>query len=387
MPVLTEIKIKNLKPCAKAIRYFDGNGLYLEVSPAGGKLWRMKYRIGGKEKRLSFGQWPTVSLKEAREKCEDAKRLLRNDTDPAIKRATEKSMTFSALMAECFAAKKHVWTPNHLEKNQSRMALHVLPFLGDRQVADMQPTDILAIIRRIEARGVVEVPERVLGLCSMVFQYGVATGVVPSDPCRDLRGALVRHKRGHFAAITDPAEAGRLMLAIEEYSGSLVVRSAIMFSALTFARPGEVRQAEWAEIDFDKKVWTIPAEKMKMRMEHKVPLSRQALAVLAKLKPLTGDGKYVFPSERGRSRPISDGTVRIALRSMGYAKEEMTAHGFRSMASTLLNELGQPHDVIEMQLAHAGYDKIRAIYNRAEYWDERERLMQFWADYLEGLKC
>lgn len=242
------------------------------------------------------------------------------------------------------------------------------------------------MLRKIEERRAFETASRVIGFCSLIFKYAVTLGLVDADPCRDLRPALKPYAKGQLAAITKPKEVGALMLSIDDYKGSLVVRSALLYSALTFCRPGEIRHAEWTEIDFDENMWTVPAEKMKGRVEHKVPLSRQALEVLEGIRPYTGSGKYVFPTPRSANRPLSENGVLTALRNMGYTKEQMTAHGFRSMASTLLNELGHRPDVIEAQLAHKGADKIRATYNRAEYMLERRNLMQSWADYLDELR-
>lgn len=388
---LTEVKIKNIKPNGKIERYADGGGLYLEVSVAGGKHWRMKYRVDGKEKRLSFGPWPAVSLQEARDKRDDAKRMLRESRDPGVEKkkakAEREAPTFQDIALEFVEKQREVWAPSHTRTVEGRLKLDVYPAFGKSPIAQVTPQDVLAMLRKIEERRAFETASRVIGFCSLIFKYAISLGLVDADPCRDLRPALKPYIRGHFAAITKPKEVGALMLAIDDYKGSLVVRSALIFSALTFCRPGEIRKAEWTEIDLDGELWTIPPKRMKGRVEHKVPLSRQTLQVLRGIRPYTRNGQFVFPSPRSVNRPLSENGVLTALRNMGYTKEQMTAHGFRTMASTLLNELGHRPDVVEVQLAHKGADRIRAIYNRAEYMKERRDLMQAWADYLDELKA
>lgn len=396
MPQLTEVKIKNIKPSGKIERFHDKSGLYLEISKAGGRHWRWKYKFDGKEKRLSLGAWPDVSLKDARDLRDASRKMLREGTDPGqakrLARAegngsgSEGAVTFKAVALEYVANQRNVWAESHTVTVEGRLRLDVYPHIGDRPIADIGPMDVLALLRRIEERRAFETASRVLAFCSQIFRYGVATGAVPSDPCRDLRGALVPFSKGQHAALTKPKEVGALMLAIDDYRGSAVVRAALAFSALVFCRPGEIRQAEWCEIDFAGPEWTVPAAKMKTRVEHRVPLSRQAVEVLRVLQPLTGSGKFVFPGPRGKDRPLSENGVNTAIRIIGYGKDQMTAHGFRAMASTLLNELGHRPDVIEAQLAHKGADKIRSVYNRAQYMDERRQLMQAWADYLDALK-
>ena len=387
---LTEVKIKNLKPTGKVERHADGGGLYLELSPAGNKLWRMKYRVDGKEKRLAFGMWPTVSLKEARDRRDEAKKQLRDSLDPGTEKKKAKieqnAPTFRDIALEYVEKQRDVWAASHTRTVEGRLKLDVYPAFGNRLIAEVTPQDVLAMLRKIEERRAFETASRVLGFCSLIFKYAVTLGLVVNDPCRDLRPALKPYAKGQLAAITKPKEVGALMLAVDDYKGSVVVRAALLFSALTFCRPGEIRHAEWSEVDFDRAEWTIPAEKMKGRIEHRVPLSRQAIEVLHGISPYTRNGKYVFPTPRSNNRPLSENGVLSALRNMGYTKEQMTAHGFRSMASTLLNELGHRPDAIEAQLAHKGADKIRATYNRAEYMEERRNLMQSWADYLDELK-
>ena len=394
MPQLTEVKIKNIKPSGKIERFHDGGGLYLELSAAGGKHWRWRYKFDGKEKRMSFGSWKDVSLKEAREKRDACRKILKEGVDPGTEKRQARAAqsahggaTFRAVAEEWVKNQRNVWVDTHAKTVEERLTANVYPYIGDRPIADIAPQDVLPLLRKIEERRAFEVANRVLGICSLIFRYGVAIGVVASDPCRDLRGALVPHQKGQFAALTKPQDVGVLMLSIDDYKGSGVVRAALKFSALTFCRPGEIRQAEWGEIDFEREEWTIPAAKMKVRVEHRVPLSRQAVEVLKELQPLTGVGKYVFPGPRGKDKPLSENAINTSIRIMGYGKDQMTAHGFRAMASTLLNETGHPGDVIEAQLAHKGADKIRAIYNRAQYMDERRKLMQSWADYLDQLRA
>ncbi len=393
MPQLTETKLRSIKKSGRIERFHDSGGLYLELSAAGGKHWRWKYTWEGKEKRLSFGAWPGVTLKDAREKRDACRKALKEGADPGKTKGPPKpgqgtggAATFRAVAEEWVRNQKNVWVDTHAETVESRLESNVYPYIGDSHIAGITPQDVLALLRKIEERGAYEVAKRVLGICSLVFRYGVAIGAVGSDPCRDLRGALVPRQKGQFAALTKPKDVGILLLAIDEYKGSGVVRAALKFSALTFCRPGEIRKAEWAEIDFETKEWTIPAAKMKVRVEHRVPLSQQALEVLEGLRPLTGAGKYLFPGPRGKDKPLSENAISVAIRIMGYGKDQMTAHGFRSMASTLLNEAGHDPDVIEAQLAHTGADKIRAIYNRAQYMAKRRLLMQAWADYLDELR-
>jgi len=385
--MLTELKVKSIKPKGRIERFNDGNGLYLEVSKSGSKRWYWRYSSFGKENRLSLGAWPSTSIREAREQCERLRGLLRDGFNPAQhkKHADKKPITFGDVVAELIENQRNISEEDTIKTIQSRLALDVLPVIGDAPIKSIKPTDVLAILRRIEQRKAFETARRVMGICSQVFRYAVAIGAAESDPCRDLRGALVPYAKGKFAALTKPAEVGGLMRAIEDYKGSEVVRSALKFAALTFCRPGEVRHAEWDEIDIEKSEWVIPEHKMKMRVEHTVPMSRQAAKVLERLRPFTGRGLYIFPSPRKGDRPLSNNAMNAALRCMGYTGQQMTAHGFRAMASTLLNELGHRPDVIETQLAHKGADKIRAIYNRAQYMEERRQLMQAWANYLDEL--
>ncbi|MBB5143908.1 tyrosine-type recombinase/integrase [Desulfovibrio intestinalis] len=387
---LTVAKLRTIKSTGKIERFYDEKGLYLEVTKAGGKYWRFKYAFGGKESRLTIGPWPDVSLDEAREARDEYRKSLRAGVPPSDYKNTPKadSITFKSVAEDWRANMGNIWSDSHAKTTLGRLELDVYPVLGDKALESITPHDVLPMLRSIEARGAYETAQRVLGICSMIFRYGVATKIILSDPCRDLRDALVPYTSKHFAAITRPAEVGRLLLTIDEYKGSAIVRAALVFSALTFCRPGEIRHAEWDEIDWKEKEWLLPAEKTKLRREHIVPLSRQAIEVLEGIRALTGRGRYVFPGQHNKTRPLSENGVNCALRRMGYTSDEMTAHGFRSMASTLLNEQGcWRFDVIERQLAHVEKSSVRGAYNRAEYLPERRQMMQAWADYLDELRA
>lgn len=389
---LTNTEIKNTKPDPKPKRLFDGGGLYLEVAPAGGKWWRLKYRFGGKERRLSLGVYPDVSLAQARERRDEARRLLAEGTDPStVRKASKAEQQAQAETFELVARQWHEkftpsWTPGHAARILTSLSQDAFPWLGHRPIREILPPEVLSVARRVESRGAIETAHRLVGNVGMVFRYAVASGLADSDPTRDLRGALSPTNEKHHASLTDPKAVADLLRTIETYSGSLVTRCALRFAPLVFVRPGELRHAEWSEINIDTAEWRIPAAKMKMRVQHIVPLSRQALAVLEELRPLTGSGRFVFPSERTSERPMSENTVTAALRRLGYTKEEMTGHGFRSMASTLLNELGWNRDAIERQLAHAERNNVRAAYNFAEFLPERRKMMQAWADNLDALR-
>ncbi|MEI7868672.1 MAG: integrase arm-type DNA-binding domain-containing protein [Candidatus Methylumidiphilus sp.] len=386
---LTDTTVNNLKPQAKPTKDFDGGGLYIEVLPAGGKYWRLKYRFDGKEKRLALGVYPKVTLKQARAKRDEAKDLLAKGIDPAEQRKATKaaeSDTLKAIYLEWFAKNAKRWKESHSVTISQRMESNILPWLGARPINDITPKELLTTLQRVEARGATETAHRVKQVCGQVFRYAVATGRAERDPTYDLRGAIPPAKAKSFASITEPKEMGALLRAIDGYQGSYIVRQALRLAPLVFVRPGELRAAEWAEFDIERAEWRIPAEKMKMKTPHIVPLATQALAILEDLRPLTGAGRYLFPSERSESRPMSENTVNAALRRMGYGKDEMTGHGFRAMACSTLNELAWNQDVIERQLAHAERNKVRAAYNRAEHLPERRRMMQAWADYLDDLK-
>lgn len=381
---LTDTAIKALKPKTTLYKVFDGGGLYLEVLPTGTKVWRMKYRYGGKDKRHTLGKYPALSLRDARLAMLLAKKTLDTGKDLPSKTRAIAGNTFREVAEDWYTRQKPRWSDGHAQTVTARLGLYVYPHIGGMPIGDITPTDVLALVRKIESRKKLETASRVLGICSQVFRYGVSCGVCPSDPCRDLRGALTAHVETPRPALTNPDDVGGLMLSIEGYEGYAVTKAAMLWSAYTFCRPGEVRRAEWAEIDWEKEEWRIPAEKMKMRFEHRVPLARQCLAILDNLKAKKLSDVWIFPGPRP-SRPLSENGVLSALRRMGYEKHEMTAHGFRAMASTLLNELGYRPDIIERQLAHGDTDKVRGVYNRAAYMDERRIMMQAWADYLDSL--
>jgi integrase len=389
---LKDTAIRNAKPKEKQYKLYDEKGLYLLVKKAG-KYFRFDYRYAGKRKTLALGVYPGVKLAEARERRDNARKLLQNDIDPAQHRKETKAMrkdqavnSFEAIAREWFTKNKHIWTESHSKTIIRRLELNIFPWLGTRPVAFISAPELLAVLRRIEDRGALETAHRVKQICGQVFRYAIATGRAERDPSADLRGALAPVKHGRMATITDPKKIGELLRAIDGYEGTLVAKCALKLAPLVFVRPGELRHAEWAEIDLDKAEWRIPAEKMKMKNPHIVPLSTQAVEILNEIQPITGMGRYVFPSVRTYSRPMSNNTVLAALRRMGYTKEEMSGHGFRAMASTVLHEQGWPSDIIERQLAHSERNSIKAAYNHAQHLPDRRRMMQAWADYLDTLR-
>ena len=392
---LTDVAIRRAQPSKKSRKMFDGRGLYLEVSPRGGKWWRLKYRFEGKDKRISLGVYPDVSLKEARQRCEDARRLLAGGVDPSAHRqalkaakAQRDSNTFEAVAREWFTKQAPTWAPSHSSLIMSRLQRNIFPWLGGKPIADINASQLLEVLRRIEQRGVLETAHRVLQNCGQVFRYAVATGRAERDLSADLRGALSPVKKKHFAALTDPKKVGPLLRVLDGYEGSLIVRCALRLAPLVFVRPGELRRAEWSDIDLEAAEWRFTVTKTDS--QHLVPLSRQAVEVLRELYPLTGHGRFVFPSGRTPrgERPMSENAVLAALRRLGIAKEEMSGHGFRAMARTLLDEvLGFRPDYIEHQLAHAVRDPLGRAYNRTAHLPERRKMMQAWADYLDQLKA
>ena len=396
---LTDTAVRAAKPRAKAHKLFDSGGLYVEVSPAGGKWWRWKYRFGGKEKRLSLGVYPGISLKSARERRDAVRKQLANGIDPGQARKAQKfalagAESFEAIAREWHAKFSSGWVASHSDRILRRFENDLFPWLGKRPVADIKAPELLSALRRIEGRGAVETAHRAMQNCGQVFRYAVATGRAERDPTGDIRGALPPPKERHHASIIEPKRIGELLRAIDGYEGFFVTKCALRLAPLVFVRPGELRKAQWPEIDFDRSEWRIPAERMKMREQHMVPLSEQAVDILRELEPLTNRlmpirpdaPRFVFPSARSRDRPMSENAVLAALRRMGYTKDEMTGHGFRSMASTQLHEQGWNHQVIERQLAHAERNAVSAAYNFAEHLPERRKMMQAWADYLDALK-
>lgn len=390
---LSEIVIRRAKPTDKTQRLFDGGGLYLEITPAGGKLWRQKYRFGGKEKRLAHGTYPAVSLADARERREAARKLLAKGVDPGAHRKAERAAgeeragnSFEVIAREWLA--KRDWVPSYLVKVTAWLENDVFPWIGNRPIAELTAPEFLKVARRIEARGAIESAHRVLQNCSQVMRYAIATGRADRNPVADLKGALAPSPEKHYAAITDVDDIGALLRAIDTYKGGHATRCALQLAPLVFVRPGELRHAEWSEIDLKKAEWNIPAHKMKMRQPHLVPLSKQAVTILEELQPLTGHFQYVFPGGRSPKRPMSDNGLTAALRRMGYERGTMTVHGFRAMARTVLDEvLHHRPDYIEHQLAHAVRDPNGRAYNRTSHLPERRKMMQAWADYLDRRKA
>lgn len=388
---LSDTAIRKAKPTDKTQRLFDGGGLYLEITPAGGKLWRQKYRFGGKEKRLAHGTYPEVSLAEARERRDDARKLLAAGTDPGEHKKAEKlagedraANSFEAVAREWFGKFAPNWAASHAGKIMGRLENDLFPWIGSRPVAEIKAPELLRCLRRIESRGALETAHRVLQNAGQVFRYAIATGRADRDPSTDLRGALAPWKPQHYPAPTDPKAVGELLRAIDGYTGGNVVKAMLRLAPLVFVRPGELRQAEWAEIDLEAAEWNIPAGKMKMREPHMVPLSRQAIEILTDLQPLTGNRAHVFPGGHDPRKPMSEAALNAALRRMGYDKTTMTAHGFRVIARTLLDEeLGFRPDYIEHQLAHAVRDPNGRAYNRTAHLAARRKMMQAWADYLD----
>ena len=394
---LSDTSVRNAKAQDKALKLFDGGGLFLFVSPAGGKLWRLKYRFQGKEKLLALGAYPDISLKDARKKRDEAKELLAKDIDPAeVKREAkataaalelEMATTFEAVAREWFSKKRHAWTLGHQKKILSRLENQLFPILGAKPFSSIEPGDFLAAIQKAESRGAIETAHRLAQLCGQVSRYARIVGLTRYNVAAGLTEALTPVQTNHYATITDPTEVGHLLRAIDEYTGEPSICFALKILPFVFVRSVELRGAEWSEFDFEAATWVIPAERMKMKRSHTVPLARQVISLLDDLRNMTGNGRFLFPSLFSASRPISDMGLLNALRRMGYAKGVMTIHGFRSMASTLLNEQGYRADVIEAQLAHGEINAIRAVYNHAEYLAERRQMMQEWADYLDELKA
>ena len=392
---LTDTQIRNAKPADKPIRMFDGGGLFMMIVPAGGKWWRFKYRFGGKEKQLSMGTYPEVSLKDAREKRDAARKQVASGIDPGEHRKAAKSASanraensFEVVAREWFAKFEPTWAPSHADKVIRRLEKDVFPCIGARPIAEITALDLLPVLRRIEERGALDTAHRAGQNCGQVFRYAIATGRAERNPAADLRGALPPAQGSHYAAITEPKEIGALLRAIDAYEGFYSVRYALRLAPLVFLRPGELRLGEWAEIDLDNTEWMIPAARMKLREPHLVPLSRQAVEILRELHAVTGERRYLFPGGRTHLRPMSNNALLAALRRMGYTKEEMTPHGFRAMARTVLDEvLGFRPDIIEHQLAHAVRDPLGRAYNRTKHLPERRKMMQEWADYLDKLKA
>jgi integrase len=390
---LTDTATRAAKPREKPYKLADSGGLFLYVAPKGGKLWRMKYRHAGKEGLLSFGPYPAVSLKAAREKRDEARRQIEGGRNPAIEKRRqeararlETATTFKAVAHEVIAkAEKEGKAPATLKAARRHLAL--LKKLHASPVADIEPIELLEALRPLETKGRHETARKTRAFAGRVFRHAVLTARAKSNPAEALRGALTAPKVIHLAAILEPAQVGALLRAIEGYDGQPSTRLALQLMARLFVRPGELRQARWAEIDFDAAVWRIPAARMKMKREHVVPLSRQAVEAFRQVQAIHPGGPLVFPSLGSLDRPMSENTLNAALRRLGYAKGEMTSHGFRAMASTLLNESGKwTPDAIERALAHADSDGVRAAYHRGAHWQERVKMMRWWSDHLDALR-
>jgi integrase len=392
---LTDTAIRNAKPSEKPVKLFDERGLYLEISPTGGKWWRLKYRFDGKEKRLSLGVYPDASLKDARDRRDASRKLLADGIDPSENRKAMKSAradraanSFEAVAREWFAKYSPRWAASHSDSIIRRVERDIFPWIGERPIAEVTALELLTVVRRIETRGALETAHRALGNCGQVFRYAIATGRAERDPSGDLRGALPPVKGEHFAATTEPKRVAELLRAMDGYQGTLTVRCALRLAPLVFVRPGELRKAEWADIDLEASEWRYTVTKT--NTPHIVPLSQQAVEILRELHPLTGRGRFVFPGRgatRSNGRPMSDNAIFGAMRRMDIGKDEMSGHGFRAVARTILDEvLGVRPDYIEHQLAHAVRDPNGRAYNRTAHLPERRKMMQQWADYLDTLK-
>jgi len=391
---LTDTKVRNVKSGDKECKLFDGGGLFLLVTPSGGRLWQFKYRFRGKEKKLSFGAYPQITLADARERRDAARKQVAAGIDPMEVRKAQKATggqdgnSFEVVAREWHGKFINKWSKVHAATILDRLERDVFPWIGARPIGEVSPPEVLKVLRRIESRGALDTAHRIRNHCSQVFRYAVATGRADRDAAADLRGALPPVKNNHFAAPTNPKDVTPLLKAIDEYKGSFVVKSALQLAPLFFVRPGELRAAEWSEIDLEAAEWNIPALRMKMNEPHLVPLCEQAIQILKELKPLTGHSKFVFPSHRSPLRCMSENAVNAALRRMGFEKSEITGHGFRAMARTILDEVLQVRpDFIEHQLAHAVRDPNGRAYNRTAHLAERREMMQLWANYLDGLKA
>ncbi|WP_439492735.1 tyrosine-type recombinase/integrase [Bosea sp. (in: a-proteobacteria)] len=394
MPALTDVKVRTAKPREAVWKLSDGGGLQLWITPAGGKHWKLAYRFGGKQLKLSVGQYPVTSLADARDRREEAKKLLARGIDPSAHGKVQKAtaavaaaMTFRLVAEELVEKKRREGRADATLVKTEWLMGFAYPSLGNMPISEITAPQVLDVLRKVEARGRLESARRLRSVMGEVFRYAIATARAEGDPTAALRGALVTPKVMHRAAVTDRAAFGAMLRAIDGYDGQPVTKHALQLMALLFPRPGELRMAAWDEFDIPNAVWTIPAERTKMRRAHRVPLPKQALAILAALKKETGQGPLAFPSVRSAHRPISENTTNAALRRLGYSVDEATSHGFRATASTLLNECGLwSADVIERALAHVEKDDVRRAYARGEHWDERVKMAQWWADELEAMR-
>ncbi|WP_295002297.1 integrase arm-type DNA-binding domain-containing protein [uncultured Dechloromonas sp.] len=390
---LTDLSVRTAKPSEKARKLADEKGMYLLIQSSGAKLWRMDYRFDSKRKTLALGTYPETSLAQAREKRDEARKLLAQDIDPSAQRKQDKAErrdaqanTFEAIARDWMKVRGKEWSETYAGKTKACLERHAFPVIGSKPIKSINAPELLAMLRAIEKRGTVDMAHRIQQHCGAVFRYAISTGLAEVDPTPSLHGALSTVKAKHYPALTDPKDFAELLRSIDEYRGEVTTKIAMLMLAYTFQRTKEIRFAEWSQFDFDAALWRIPKEVMKMREAHIVPLSKQVIEHLKELHCLTGTGRLLFPSMANRDRPISENTVTYALARMGF-KGQMTGHGFRSVASTILNEQGYRHDVIERQLAHSEQNQVRAAYNRAEYLPERKKMMKEWADYLDKLKA
>jgi integrase len=387
---LTVIRVKSAKPKDKQYKLFDGGGMYLLVLPTGGRYWRLKYRIGGKEKVLALGVYPQVTLVEAREKRETAKKMLVDFKDPNTEKRLEKlnqgkeDNSFEYVAREWHRKQEKVLAESTAKDTLSKLANHVFPYVGTRVISEITSPELLAVLRRLESAGKISATHRTKQIVGRVFRYAVATGRATHDPAADLKGALTPESTIHHASITDPMKIGELLRVIDTYTGTFPVKCALQLAPLLFVRPGELRRAEWDEINFLEKQWVIPSYKAKMKRDHIVPLSTHVIAIIKELQLLTGRGRYLFSTTK---KPMSENTINKALKNLGYTSKVIVGHGFRSMASTILHEQGWNSDVIERQLAHVESNEVKRTYNKAKHLGERVRIMQEWSDYLFELKA
>ncbi len=392
---LTDTAAKQAKPKDKTYKLSDERGMFLQVTPKGQKYWRLKYRYAGKEKLMALGVYPETSLKEARELRDNARALIRQNIDPVAERQAQKAHrefegknSFSAIAMYWFEKEQPHWSESHAKRVKRAIEKDLIPTLGNKGIATITPPELLQTLRKIESRGAIETAHRAKQIAGKIFRYGVATGLCERDISHDISDALAKPIKSHLAAITDPKEVGKLLVAIDSYQGTPVVRAALQISPILLSRPGEIRHMEWSEINWEEQRWEIPASKMKLKQPHVVPLPQQALEILETLRPLTGHGRYVFPSARSSTRPLSDNATRTALRTLGFDNETMTPHGFRAMGRTILDEvLGYRIDWIEHQLAHAVKDTNGRAYNRTSHLPQRAEMLQHWADYLDELRA
>jgi integrase len=388
---LSDAKVRNAKPQAKPYKIADGEGMFLFVSPSGSKYWRLKYHFGGREKLLALGVYPEVSLADARERRAQARKTLAAGNDPGEAKKAAKRLavlksgnSFEVIAREWFEHRKHEWAASSARTMKIRLDRYLIPKLGQRPIAEITAPEILSMLREVESRGVLDTAKRVMQACGQIFMYAIATGRTERNPVPDLRGALKTPVTQHHAYLK-AADLPEFLKKLEAYDGALQTKLALRLLLLTYVRTIEIRGAQWPEIDFDKAEWRIPAERMKMKELHIVPLSRQAVAVLRELQKHTGNRQYLFPNQHNPISFMSENTMLYALYRMGY-HSRTTGHGFRSTASTILNENGFMPDVIERQLAHGERNKVRAAYNHAQYLPERRKMMQWWANYLDSVE-